>query len=94
MYLRITRGRFDPARYDESVALSQEVGDAIARLPGFIDYQGGGDPTTGAIVAVSAWETAEQARFSRDALGDAVTRLLAAGAQLEPAEVYEVVVER
>lgn len=43
MHLRITRGSFDPARYDESVALSQEVGDALARLPGFVAYRGGGD---------------------------------------------------
>ena len=57
MYLRITRGRFDPARYDESVALSQEVGDALARLPGFVSYRGGGDRATGAVVAVSAWDT-------------------------------------
>ena len=79
MCLRITRGRFDPARYDESVALSQEVGDAIARLPGFVDYRGGGDRGSGAIVAVSAWETAEQARFPREALGDVPRRSAARG---------------
>ena len=94
MHLRITRGRFDPARDDESVALSQEVGDAIARLPGFVAYRGGGDRASGAVVAISTWETAEQARFPREALGDVVDRLLAAGARLESPEVYEVVVER
>ncbi len=94
MHLRITRGFFDPARWDESVALSQEVGDALARLPGFVDYRGGGDRATGAIVAVSAWDSEAHARFGREVLGDVVARLLAAGAQLEPPEVYEVVVER
>lgn len=94
MYLRVTRGRFDPARYDESVALSQEVADAIARLPGLASYRGGGDRATGAIVAVSTWDTEEHARFAREALGGVLDRLLAAGAELEPPEVYEVVVER
>ncbi len=94
MHLRVTRAFFDPARYDESIALSQAVGDAIARLPGFVAYRGGGDHASGAVVAVSTWETAEQARFPRGALRDVVDRLLAAGARLEPPEVYEVVVER
>ena len=94
MHLRLTRGRFDPARYDESVALSREVGDALARLPGFRTYHGGGDRATGAIVAVSTWDTEEHARFSRDVLGDVVARLLVTDARLEPAEIYEVVVER
>ena len=91
---RLTRGSFDPARYDESVALSQEVGDAIARLPGFVAYRGGGDRASGGVVAISTWETEEQARFPGQALGDVVDRLLTAGARLEPPEVYEVVVER
>ena len=94
MYLRVTRGRVDPARYDEAIAISQEVADAIARLPGLARYQGGGDRATGALVAVSTWDTEDHARFDRSALGEVVDRLLAAGAQLEPPEVYEVVVER
>ena len=94
MYLRITRGRFDVSRYDESVTLSQEVGDALAQLPGFQAYHGGGDRATGAIVAVSLWDTEAHARFSRDSLGEVMTRQLASGAKLEPAEIYEVVVQR
>jgi hypothetical protein len=43
MYLRITRGRGDPAVYDEVVALSRDVAAAIGRLPGFGTYLGGGD---------------------------------------------------
>ncbi len=34
MYLRITRGRFDSARYDELVPLSREVNAAVQALPG------------------------------------------------------------
>jgi hypothetical protein len=93
MYLRITRGRFDPARYDESVAISQDIAAAIARLPGFVRYQGGGNRATGAIVAVSTWDNEEHARFPREQLGEVVGRLQAAGAQLEPPEIYEIVVE-
>ena len=93
MYLRVTRGRFDLTRYDESVTISHDVGAAIARLPGFVRYQGAGDRATGAIVAVSTWDTEEHARFPREQLGEAVDRLQAAGARLEPPEIYEVVVE-
>jgi hypothetical protein len=94
MYLRVTRGHFDPARYDESVTISQEIADAIARMPGLVSYRGGGDRATGAIVAVSTWDTEEHARFSREALGGVLDRLLAAGAHLEAEEFYDVVVER
>jgi heme-degrading monooxygenase HmoA len=94
MYLRITRGKFDVSRYDEGVAVIKEVGDAMARLPGFQGYQGGQDRATGAFGVVSTWDTEEHARFSRDSLGEVMTRQLASGAKLEPAEIYEVVVQR
>ena len=45
-------------------------------------------------MAVTTWDGEDQARFPREALGDVVDRLYAAGAHLEPAEVYEIVVER
>ena len=94
MSLRITRGRVDPGRYEEVSALSQAVVDAISRLPGFVSYRGGGDPASGAVVAVSTWETEAHARFDRTALADVAARIAAAGVQLEPSDVYEVIVER
>jgi hypothetical protein len=72
VYLRVTRGRFDPDCYDEGVAVSQEIADAIACLPGLARYQGAGDRASGAIVAVSTWNTEAHARFDRSGGGDCV----------------------
>ena len=91
MYLRITQARFDPSRYDEVVRLAQEVSAAVSRLPGFQHYYGGLDRNAGTVAAVSVWDTEEHARFSRDALGDIMSRLQAAGVQLEPPQIYEIV---
>ena len=91
VHLRVTRGRFEPATYDEFVRLSQDIATAVRRLPGCRSYHGGLDRAAGRLVAVSTWDRADQARFSRDALGEVLTRTLALGAQLEPPEFYEVV---
>ncbi len=91
MYLRITRARFDPARYDDVVPLAREITAAVQRLPGFHHYHGGFDRTAGTIAAVSVWDTEEHARFSRDAMGDVIARTQAVGIQLEPPEIYEIV---
>ena len=91
MYLRITRARFDPARYDDVVPLAREVTAAVQRLPGFQHYHGGLDRSAGTIAAVSVWDTEEHARFSRDALGDVIGRLQAMGVQLELPELYEII---
>lgn len=91
LHLRITRGRFESATYDAFVRLSQDIASAVQRLPGCRSYHGGLDRAAGRLVAVSTWDRADQARFSRDALGDVLTRTLALGAQLEPPEIYEIV---
>ena len=93
MYLRITRGRFDPATYDELLPLMREVNAAVQALPGWQRMQSGLDRSGGRLVAVSTWDTAEHANFSRDAgsLGDVVRRTQAIGVQLEPPEIYEIV---
>ena len=93
MYLRITRGRFDPAKYDELLPLSQEVNAAVQALPGCQSIHSGLDRTGGRIAAVSTWDTAEHANFSREAagaVGDVVRRTQALGVQLEPPEIYEI----
>ncbi len=92
MYIRITRARFDPARYDEVRPIFDDVLAAIQQQPGFQNYHGGVDRAAGTAVAVSTWDTEEHARFDRAALGDLVSQLQALGLQLEPAEIYEVVV--
>jgi hypothetical protein len=91
MYLRITRSRFDPAAYEQIVPLVEEVTTAIRRLPGVQHVHQGIDRTAGTGAYVSVWDTEEHARFSRDALGDAIGRLQALGVQLEPPELYEIV---
>lgn len=91
MYLRITRGRFDPAKADELLPLTREVNAAVQQLPGVQSIHVGIDRTAGRLAAVSTWDTEEHAQFSRETMaGDVVTRLQALGTQLEPPEVYEI----
>ena len=90
MYLRITRGRFDPAAVDQVTALVGEVAAAVERMPGFQQLYQARDLSGGTIVAVSLWDTEEHARFSREDLGEVVNRLREQGVQLEPPEVLEV----
>ena len=94
MYLRITRGRFDSARYDELLPLTQEVNAAVQAMPGCQSVHSAVDRTGGRVAVVSRWDTLEQASFSRDTdarTADVVRRILALGAQIEPPEIYEVV---
>ena len=90
MYLRITRARVDPARVDELAPVARDVGAALQRLPGFQGQHGGVDRGTGAVAAVSLWDTEEQARFSRVRPGDVIARAHAPGVRFEPPAVYEV----
>ena len=94
MYLRITRGRFDSARYDELLPLTQEVNAAVQAMPGCQSVHSAVDRTGGRVAVVSRWDTLEQASFSRDTVAstaDVVRRIQAIGAQIEPPEIYEVV---
>jgi hypothetical protein len=90
VYLRITRIRFDPARYDEVIATAADVVAAIRPQPGFQAYYNGIDRAGGQGAAVSLWDAEEHARLDRAALGDVIPRLLALGVQMDPPEVYEV----
>jgi hypothetical protein len=47
MYLRLTRGRFDPARYDTVVPLVPAITAALRALPGVQDVRVGIDRATG-----------------------------------------------
>ncbi len=92
MYLRITRGRFDPASYDELLPLVREVNAAVQSMAGNRGVQSGFDRSGGRFAVVSQWETAEQASFSRDTdagTAEVVSRVVALGVQLEPPEIYE-----
>lgn len=89
MYLRVTRGHWDPAKHDELARLVPEAIAAIQRLPGCQDVRNGVERSTGRTVTVSSFDTMEQAQFSRDSLGEALARLQAAGWQGEAPEIYE-----
>ena len=91
MYLRITRARYDPARYDDVRALAQEINAAVRALPGCQGVYQGTDRTQGTTAAVSLWDSEEHARFSRDALGDLIPRLQALGVHIDPPEILEIV---
>jgi len=90
-YLRLTRGRFDPAAYEEVVRLTGEIAAATEQLPGYRSQHHGVDRAGGTLVAVSLWDSAEHARHSREALGPAHAAAVAAGVWLEPPEVFAVV---
>jgi quinol monooxygenase YgiN len=91
MYVRITRGRFDPDRVEEVQSVTAEVANAIKGLPGFVAYQGRLDRQAGTLVAVSTWEDAGSANFSREQLGNVLSRVVAV-AQPKAPDIYEVVI--
>ena len=91
MYLRITRLRFDPARADELLRLTQPTTVTIRQLPGFQGFYDGLDRANGTAVAVSLWDTEEHAQMSSAAFRDIVPHLQALGVQMEPLGIYEVV---
>jgi hypothetical protein len=91
MYLRSTRGHFDPTKSGEATTLLPDIVAAIERLPGCQGVQAGVDSTTGGTLSVSSFDSLEHAKFSRESLGDAFTRLQALGWQGEAPEYYETV---
>jgi quinol monooxygenase YgiN len=91
MYLRVTRGRWDPAKHDEFVHLVPAAIAAIRKLPGCQDARNGVERSTGRTVTVSTFDTQEHAQFSRESLGEPLARLQAAGWQGEAPEIYETV---
>ena len=100
MYVRITRARCDPSQCNEALAVAEQTNPALRQLPGFQSSYWGVDRATGAMVAVSTWDSSEHAGFSRDALitaaaaggagPDAERRIAQAGFQMDPPAIYEV----
>jgi quinol monooxygenase YgiN len=91
MYMRITRGTFDPGSMSEEqlTALIEEVADAIKTQPGFVSYQGGVNRGAGTMVAVSTWQDEDSASFPRKALGAVVPKIMDLGIRLEAPEMYD-----
>jgi hypothetical protein len=89
MYVRVTRGRFDPARTDDIERLvAEQLIPALKGRAGFQGYQSGLNPEAGTLVAISNWETREQAQD----IGAVRSPFEALGIRFEPAEVFEVTV--
>ena len=90
MFVRVTRGRLYPARFDDLAGMMQDISAAVRAQPGCQSYVGALDRAAGKSLAVSTWDTAEHATFSRnEALASLVPRLQAIGLQLDPPEIYE-----
>ena len=95
MYLRISRARCDPSQCDVVLAAAGEVNPALRQLPGFQSSSWAVDRATGALLAMSTWDTREHAGFAREALASgaapaaAAQRMQDAGVQMEPPEIYE-----
>jgi hypothetical protein len=89
MYLRLTRGRVDPARAAEVLQVVPDVVSAIRALPGAQDVRVGVDRASGRTLSLSTFDTREQAQFPRDRLGASLARLQALGWEPEAPEIYE-----
>jgi hypothetical protein len=90
MYLRLTRGRFDPANYDSMMQVVPEVAAAIRGLPGVQQVQIGIDRENGRTLSLITLDSLEHARFSRDSLGPSLERLRALGWIADDPEIYDV----
>ena len=90
MYLRITRGTFDPSCLEQATGLAAVVARAMERLPGLQQFFEGIDPGAGTLIAMSMWDTEEHARFPREALGDALRQILIHNIHLDAPQICEI----
>lgn len=62
--IRVSRGNFDPARFEEVDRMTKETGKylipAIQKLPGLLSYYAGTSPD-GSMIHVSIWDSDEHA---------------------------------
>src|SRR5580704_4547689 len=88
--IRVSRGAFDPARFEEVERMTQETGTylipAIKRLPGLISYFAATSPS-GSVVHISVWDSddhAQQMGRLKEMIVDAREAAEAAGVQFSP----------
>ena len=90
MYIRVTRGRFSPANTDEAVRLARDqLVPVLKQRPGFRRYHAGLNHDAGTLIAISEWDTREQAQEGEMARGP----FEALGIRFEASEIFEVTVE-
>src|SRR5262245_863940 len=90
MFMRVTTGRFDPQREADVKRWGEEQFlPALRKLPGFQGYHGGLDREAGRYVAVSLWETREQADALRERASAPIGQLAGLGVQMDAAQTFE-----
>jgi hypothetical protein len=90
MYIRVTTGQADVSRAEDITRWGNErLVPALRKLPGFKGYHGGADRQSGGIVAVTLWETREQAERLREAIGDVFAELGGMGVKLDAPKIFE-----
>ena len=90
MFIRVTTGRFDHQREADLLRWGgEELLPALRQLPGFQGYHGGLDREAGRIVAVSLWETREQADALPERASATLGQLAALGVQMEAHQTFE-----
>jgi hypothetical protein len=85
----MTRGRFDPSRFEDIMPHVPDVLAALRALPGVQDVRIGIDRATGRTVSLMTLDTLEHARFPREQVGAALAPLQALGWEPDAAELYE-----
>jgi hypothetical protein len=90
MFIRVTTGRFDPQREADLLRWGEEQFlPALRQLPGFQGYHGGIDREAGRLVAVSVWETREQAEALPERASATIGQLAGLGVQMEAHQTFE-----
>ena len=89
MFVRVTRGRMDPARVEELRGIAEQAVRSGKELPGCRGIQIAVDRSSGRMVAVSTWDSEEQAQAMSRLRGQAE----AAGVQFEAPEMFEVIAQ-
>jgi hypothetical protein len=90
VYIRVTRGHFSPANTDETVTIARDqLVPTLKQRPGFRSYYAGLNHDAGTLIAISGWDTREQAQEAETARGP----FEALGIRFEAAEIFEVTVE-
>lgn len=66
MYIRINRGKFDTAKAQDIVEMlrksEEQLSPALKQLPGLQSYQTGIDVEHGTMIAISNWDSRENAQ--------------------------------
>jgi hypothetical protein len=97
MFVRISRARFDPAKYEEIAAMltsaQAQLIPAIEQLPGVRSFYAGIDRSSGTMVNVSLWDSEAHAQAMSSLAPMLALRapFEERGVQFEPIINYEVV---